>query len=183
MAAVYELVSWGGVHPAQFAMPKRGAAKVPAKEVSEAERAISVLDLPERQLDLDTEESGSESDSEQGFSSDEADDGAEALEVLESKGDADDGSADEVGRSVVELMQGQQRAGEGVAQDRRDRTAEAGTSGAQSDSDSSEDERPSRNTGQSHSSTAHCKAAAKTPDRAPPTTAPCRTVEVHGSVA
>ena len=135
-------------------MPKRSAAKVPAKEASEAERAISVLDLPERQLDLDTEESGSESDSEQGFSSDEGDDGAEALEGLEANGDADDGSADEVGKSVLELMQGQQAAGEDAAQDRKDRTAEAGTSGAQSDSDSSEDERPSRNTGQF--SSFHC---------------------------
>lgn len=130
-------------------MPKRGADKAPGKAASEAERAISVLDLPERQLDLDTEESGSESDSEQGVSTDEADEGPAALDGLDADAeDGDDGSADEVGKSVLELMQGQRAAGEDAPQDRKDRTAEAGTSDAQPDSDSSEDERPSRNTGQ-----------------------------------
>ena len=152
-----------GAHPAQFAMPKRGAEKAAAKDASEAERAISVLDLPERQLDLDTEESGSESDSEAGFSSDEADEGAAALEGLEADGDDDDGSADEVGKSVLELVQGQQAAGEDAPQDRRDRTAEAGTSGAQSDSDSSEDERPSRNTGQATHQIALSRSATAEP--------------------
>ncbi len=147
VAAECALVS-GGRHPAQFAMPKRGADKGAVKASSEAERAISVLGLPERQLDLDTEESGSEGDSEEGFSSDEADEGAAALEDLDADDDEEDGSADEVRKSVLALVQGQQAAGEDAPQDRRDRTAEAGTSGAQSDSDSSEDERPSRNTGQ-----------------------------------
>ena len=147
-------------------MPKRGADKAPAKAASETERAINVLDLPERQLDLDTEESGSESDSEQGFSTDEANEGAAALEGLDAdvNDDYDDGSADEVGKSVLELMQGQRAAGEDAPQDRRDRTAEAGPSDAQPDSDSSEDERPSRNTGQTlttkglpkHNSLHHC---------------------------
>lgn len=129
-------------------MPKRGAGKTPQKDASESEKGISVLDLPERQLDLETEESGSESDSEQGFDSDDAGEGAEALNGLEASDDEVDGAADEISKSVLELMQGQQAAGEEPPQDRRDRTAEAGTSDSQSNSDSSEDERPSRNTGQ-----------------------------------
>lgn len=134
-------------------MPKRSAGPKPVKETDETEKGISVLDLPERQLDLDTDESGSESDSEQGFSSDDADEGAGPADSQEASDD-EGGSGDEIGKAALELMQGPQAAPgalgeEDVFQDRRDRTAEAGTSDAQSDSDSSEDERPSRNTGHS----------------------------------
>ena len=132
-------------------MPKRSAGPKPVKEAEETEKGISVLDLPERQLDLDTDESGSESDSEQGFSSDDAHEGAEPADSQEASDD-EDGSGDEIGKSALDLMKGPQAAAGAlgdVPQDRRDRTAEAGISDAQSDSDSSEDERPSRNTGRS----------------------------------
>lgn len=132
-------------------MPKRGADKMPVKEASEDGKGISVLDLPERQLDLDTDETGSDSGSEQEFSSDDDDEGLAAVNDGEADDDEDQASDDDIRKSVLDLMQGTQAAGaldEAAFQDRRDRTAEAGTSGAQSDSDSSEDERPSRNTGQ-----------------------------------
>ena len=148
MAALCKLVSWGQTN-SLLAMPKRSAGPKPVKKAEENEQGISVLDLPERQLDLDTDESGSESDSEQGFSSDDANEGAQPADSQEASDD-EDGWGDEIGKSALDLMKGPQAAAGGlgdVPQDRRDRTAEAGTSDAQSDSDSSEDERPSRNTG------------------------------------
>ena len=131
-------------------MPKRGAGKATDKKGSEERQGISVLDLPEDQLQLDTDEGDRESGSGDEVSSDDAAD----IQGASGEQDASDGeaylSADEVEKSVLDLMQGQQaaRGSEKEApQDRSDRTAEAGTSDAPSGSDSSEDERPSRNTG------------------------------------
>ena len=131
-------------------MPKRGAGQVPDKKDSEESQGISVLDLPEDQLQLDTDDGDREGDSEDEVSSDDAADPKGAVEEQGVSAAEAYLSADEVEKSVLDLMQGQQEAKgpeEEVPQDRSDRTAEAGTSDAPSDSDSSEDERPSRNTG------------------------------------
>ena len=131
-------------------MPKRGAGQVPDKKDSEESQGISVLDLPEDQLQLDTDDGDREGDSEDEVSSDDAADPKGAFEEQDVSDAEAYLSADEVEKSVLDLMQGQQEAKgpeEELPQDRSDRTAEAGTSDAPSDSDSSEDERPSRNTG------------------------------------
>ena len=131
-------------------MPKRGAGQGPDKKGSEDIKGISVLDLAEDQLQLDTDEVDREGDSEDEVSSDDA----ANIQGAFAEHDASDAeaylSADEVEKSVLDLMQGEQaaRGSEKEApQDRSDRTAEAGTSDAPPDSDSSEDDRPSRNTG------------------------------------
>ena len=131
-------------------MPKRGAEQVPDKKSSEESQGISVLDLPEDQLQLDTDDGDRECDSEDEVSSDDAADPKGAFGDQDASDAEADLSANEVEKSVLDLMQGQQaaRGSENQApQDRSDRTAEAGTSDAPLGSDSSEDERPSRNTG------------------------------------
>jgi hypothetical protein len=134
-------------------MPKRRAGPTLVKGADENETGISVLDLTERQLDLDTDEPGSLSDSEQGFSDDD-DDGTTNTAHGQEASDDDTGTGDEVGKAVFDLMQGPHAAAGALGEEE---VPQAGTSDALSDSDSSEDERPSRNTG-------HCTPNSTSPN-------------------